>query len=238
MVREERRQFGGIPMEILWKTNMKNFHVRAYPPDGRIRVTLPASITDRELESFLATQREAIEKLQKKAMTQEQEAKPSFTTGDICYLWGKPYRLEVIETAGAPRVFRVGETLCMYVPKGTSSARKEALYEKVCQLELKKVYPAVARACEERTGLHPTEYRLKNMKTRWGTCNVKARRVWLSTQLAKKPPQCLEYVLTHELTHLVEKNHNVRFYALVEQYCPDWREAERLLNGKVAKPRP
>ncbi len=227
---------GGVELEILWKTNMKNIHVRACPPEGRVRVTAPVGVSEGELQAFLLERLGAIENLRQKARTR-QEA-PAFGPGVPCYIWGKPYRLEVFETAGEIRAVRVGDALRMYVPRGAGSELLERVYAELCRQELQRAYPAVARACEARTGLHPTEYRLKNMKTRWGTCNVKARRVWLSTKLAQKPRECLEYVLIHELTHLVEKDHNARFYALVEKYCPTWREAERLLNGKVAGPRP
>lgn len=98
--------------------------------------------------------------------------------------------------------------------------------------KLLTVLPDIIKRCEERTGLHAEEWKLRDMKTRWGSCNVVKKRIWLNLQLAAYPEECLEYVVLHELTHLLERGHNQRFWGYMDKFCPDWREVRQTLNGK------
>lgn len=124
-------------------------------------------------------------------------------------------------------------TIVLTVPAGASSELRAKLMVELYRAELKQALGPIVRDCEERMGLHAREYRIRNMKTRWGSCNIPKRRIWLSLQLAKWAPNCLEYVVIHELAHLVEAKHNARFHSLVETFCPDYRHLKHLLNSSI-----
>lgn len=145
-------------------------------------------------------------------------------------MWGKPYRLQVIYEGKQRKIVRTPTKIIMTVPEGTSIDSREKLFIEWYRQELKRVLESVVSQCEKKTGVHANEFRVKNMRTRWGTCNIDKRRIWINLQLAKKPAECLEYVVIHELVHLLEKNHTHRFRALVEEYCPTWQEAKKLLS--------
>ena len=143
---------------------------------------------------------------------------------------GKPYRLQVIYEGKQRKIVRTPTKIIMTVPEGTSIDSREKLFIEWYRQEMKRVLESVVSQCEKKTGVHANEFRVKNMRTRWGTCNIDKRRIWINLQLAKKPAECLEYVVIHELVHLLEKNHTHRFRALVEEYCPTWQEAKKLLS--------
>lgn len=142
---------------------------------------------------------------------------------------GKPYRLQVVYEGTQHKIVKSPAKIIMTVPEGTDADAREKLFTEWYRQELKRVLESVIIGCEKKTGVHADEFRIKNMKTRWGTCNIEKRRIWINLQLAKKPMECLEYVVIHELVHLLEKNHTHRFHALVEEYCPTWREAKKML---------
>ena len=118
----------------------------------------------------------------------------------------------------------------MTAPEGATTDAKERVFIEWYRQELKRVLQTVIWRCEKKTGVHAEEFRIKNMKTKWGTCNIEKRRIWINLQLAKKPMECLEYVVIHELVHLLEKNHTHRFNALVGEFYPTWKEAKKMLN--------
>ena len=120
--------------------------------------------------------------------------------------------------------------IVMTVPEDATEDQREKLMTEWYRKEIKRALPAVTKRCEQLMSLHADEYRVKNMKTKWGTCNISERRIWINLQLVKKAPECLEYVVTHELVHLLERNHTHRFHALVEQFYPTWRDAKKLLE--------
>ena len=118
----------------------------------------------------------------------------------------------------------------MTVPAGYTLEQRERVITEWYRGELRRVLQSATRRCVQITGIETDDFRIKNMKTRWGTCNIPQRRIWVNLQLVKKPPECLDYVLIHELVHLVEPNHTHRFHELVEIYCPNWREADKALK--------
>lgn len=145
-------------------------------------------------------------------------------------MWGKPYRLEVVYGNKKSEVKKTPRKIVLKVPEGTDISKRELIITEWYRAEIKRVLEIISKKCEKNTGLKANEYRVKNMKTRWGTCNIDKKRIWINLQLAKKPMECLEYVLTHELVHLIEKNHTNRFHALVEEFYPTWKEARKLLS--------
>ncbi|KUK55632.1 MAG: Uncharacterized protein XD77_0359 [Marinimicrobia bacterium 46_47] len=152
-------------------------------------------------------------------------------TGEIHTFWGNPYRLHVIEQASPPQVWLGDEkTLIMQIQAGMDRDERKVLLEDWYRRQLKKVIPDFISHWEPVLGVHVKEWRVKKMKTRWGSCNIQAQRIWLNLELAQRPPKCLEYIVVHEMTHLLERYHNARFYRLMDSWMPDWRDYKELLK--------
>lgn len=222
---------GGIKVEILRKANLKNLYIQVAPPDGKVIVKSPLSVKEEEIRLHLLKKLPEITKTRDRMISQLRQTKREFVSGEAHYIWGKPYRLQVIYEGKKIKVEKTPNKLILTVPEGTSSESKERIITEWYRQELRRVLDSVVARCEKKTGLHADEYRIKNMRTKWGTCNIDKRRIWINLQLAKKPVECLEYVVTHELVHLVEKNHTNKFHALVSEYYPTWQEAKRVLNS-------
>lgn len=221
---------GGIEIEISKKTNLKNMYIRITPPEGDVKVSVPISCSDEEINHFILENMPRISKSREKFKNQPRQSKREYVSGEAHYLWGKPYRLEVIYGSKKSGVEKAPNKIILKVPEGADTTKREAILTEWYRGEIKRVLDIVSKKCETNTGLRANEYRVKNMKTRWGTCNIDKKRIWINLQLVKKPMECLEYVLTHELVHLVEKNHTNRFHALVAEYYPAWKEARKLLS--------
>lgn len=227
----ETIQISGLPIEIIRKTSLKNLYIRVNPPEGKITVSTPIELSNEDIELFIIKKLPEITKVRDRMITQERQSKREYVSGESHYLWGKPYRLQVVYDEGTQhQIVKTPTKIIMTVPKNTDIETKERLLTEWYRHELKRVLESVIIDCEKKTGVHANEFRIKNMKTRWGTCNIEKRRIWINLQLAKKPVECLEYVVIHELIHLLEKNHTHKFHALVENYCPTWREAKKLLS--------
>ena len=158
-----------------------------------------------------------------------------YENGETHYLWGRPYSLQLIEkNRNFREVFVEDET--MYLPvdlkKPSLEERRKTMIE-FYRHEIKSAIPDVLEKSVAVVGREPDEWRVKNMKTRWGTCNTREKRIWINLQLAKKSPQCLDYVMIHELTHLIVPNHGSQFKAYMDKFYPNWREVRKLLNQQA-----
>ena len=226
---KEETVIGGLPIKVIRKTNLKNLYIRVIPPDGKITVSTPTEVKDEDIKLFVLKKLPEITKVRDRMLAQERQSKREYVSGESHYLWGKPYRLQVINEGTQYKIVKTPTKIIMTTPKDATTKAKERAFIEWYRQELMRVLQSVAERCEKKTGIHANEFRIKNMKTKWGTCNNEKRRIWINLQLAKKPTECLEYVVTHELVHLLEKNHTNRFHALVEKFCPTWREAKKLL---------
>lgn len=246
-----------IPFTITRK-RIKNLYLRVHP-DGTVSVSAPKRMSDKAIHDFVNSKSDWIEvQLQKLEERKQQQAtdqaftsESSYATGEIHYLWGKPYTLLVEETIGRSRV-EVVETSCLgeenvkegtpgtephatlrlYTPPTTTPDQRKHLLEEFYRQQLKMAVPDLMEHYAGIVGKSPKEWRIRNMKTRWGTCNTKEGRIWLSLHLAKKHPDCLSYVIAHELTHLHVPNHSKAFWARMNVYYPCWREVRKLLNER------
>ncbi len=222
----------GIDVQVVRK-DIKNFHLAVYPPDGRVRVAVPRYVTDDNVRLAIVAKLRWIKKQQKDFQYQPRQSNRKYVSGECYYFLGKRYRLELIERAGKHEIQRLKSgKLKMFVNLGTTVANKEKLLHAWYREELKKIIPATLEKWQPIIGKTVDDWGIKKMKTRWGSCNISARRIWLNLELAKKPPECLEYVLVHELVHLHERNHNDRFKTLLEKFLPNW-EASRLMLNKA-----
>lgn len=225
-----KENIGGIEVDVLKKNNLKNLYIRIIPPEGDVKVSAPVICTDWEIRNFVLKKIPEICKVIDKFKKQPRQSKREYVSGESHYLWGKPYRLEVIYENNKYEVEKTTNKIILKIPEGTDALKRESILTEWYRKELKRVLEITSKKCERNTGLKANEYRVKNMKTKWGTCNIDKKRIWINLQLVKKPMECLEYVLTHELVHLIEKNHTNRFHALVEGFYPTWKEARKLLS--------
>jgi len=232
-----------IPFTITRK-KIKNLYLRVHP-DGTVSVSAPKRMSDKAIRDFVNSKSDWIEaqlqKLEKRKRAGQQagikpSAEPAYFTGEVHYYRGCPCRLLVEESAGKSSVEFI-ETpdfgiLRMHAPLNSTPAQRKHLLEEFYRQQLKQAVPELMEHYAGVVGKSPKEWHIRNMKTRWGSCNTKEGRIWLSLHLAKKHPDCLSYVIAHELTHLHVPNHSKAFWARMDRYYPRWREVRKLLNER------
>lgn len=221
----------GLAVDVVRK-RIRRINLTVYAPDGRVRVAGPLRMSDAGVRKIILTRWEWIERHQKRV--RERSAKlpaHEFVTGENHFYFGQPHRLEVIEIVGrGPSSFGVkieDSTIVLTVPAGASRAVREKILLDGYRDLLRERAPVVLARWEEVVGVEAMTWGIKRMKTKWGTCNPRARRIWLSLELAKKPAHCLDYIMVHELTHILEPSHNARFKELMDRFMPDWRNHKK-----------
>ena len=227
---DEILDIAGFKVEVFRKKNLKNLYIHVDPPKGAVSVKAPHGYDSSEIELFVLKNLPEVIKVKERFESQPRQTEREYVSGEAHYLWGKPYMLQVVYGSKSPSISKEGLKIVMKVPEGASLEERKHLITEWYRKELKRTLQTVSKRCEQKTGVSADELRIKNMKTKWGTCNINERRIWVNLQLVKKPPECLEYVLIHELVHLIEKNHSNRFQALVEEFYPSWKNAKTLLQ--------
>ncbi len=230
MNNNEEIVIGGLSIELIRKANQKNLYIRVNPPEGTITVSAPTDASMEAIRHFVLRKIPEITKVRDRMLAQPRQTKREYVSGETCYLWGKPYMLQVVYEGHRYHFEKSATKIIMAVPEGATEENREKAMTEWYRSEMKRVLPGLLEQCEDRVGVQTNACNIKYMKTRWGSCNIPEKRILLNLQLVKKPVECLEYVIIHELVHLLEKNHTNRFRALVEQYCPNWREARQLLD--------
>ena len=221
---------GDLEIEVVRK-KIKNLNLGLYPPHGQVRMSVPLRADEATIRSFALSKLGWIKKHQAKFALQAKQQPPEFVTGEIHYFGGQPYTLNVIYQPGPPGVaVRNQPTLDLMVPVGSAAAQREKVLSTWYRQQLKQAIPPLIEKWSPIMGVKVNEWGVKQMKTRWGSCNIKAKRIWLSLELARKSPQCLEYIVVHELVHLLERHHNNRFYAFMDKFLPHWRLLKDELN--------
>jgi len=206
-------------------------HLGVYPPEGRVRVAVPLSIDDEAVRLAVISKLGWIRRHQKTFADQPRQSQREMISGESHYFRGRRYRLRLLEHDGPARVTRTdSRTLTMHVRPGTPREKREQVLNDWYRHHLKALLPDLIARWEPIVGVQIADWGVKKMKTRWGSCNTQDRRVWLNLELAKKPPHCLEYVLVHEMVHLLERQHNDRFMTLMDQSMPQWRLYRDELN--------
>jgi len=227
---EDKKRTSELEIHTI-KKDIKNIHLGVYPPDGRVRIAAPTKTTDETLRVLVTSKMPWINKQKAKFEKQERQTKREFVSGESHYFMGNRYLLNIIHTNSAPKVeIRRKARMDMYVGPGTSKERREKIINNFYRSELKKQIPTFISKWEKITKIHVKEFRIKKMKTKWGTCNPQRQRVWFNLELAKKPLHCLEYVLVHEMTHFVERNHTKEFKLLLKSSMPNWSRYRDELN--------
>jgi len=221
----------GIEVEVVRK-GIKNLHVGVYPPDGRVRVAAPLLVDDDAVRLAVVTRLDWVKRQRARFQAQERQSAREYVDRESHYFQGRRYLLKIIEADGPSRVVLRNSAMELHVPKGADAERRERVMSQWYRRELRASAAPLVEKWSERLGVVVDEVRIKRMRTKWGSCNPQANRVWLNLELAKKPPHCLEYVVVHELVHLLEKSHNATFQALMDENMPEWRLYRDELNRK------
>ena len=220
----------GIKVEVV-RRDIKNLHLGVYPPHGWVRVAAPLVINDEAVRLAVIDKLGWIKRQRAKFAEQPRQSPREMVNGESHYFMGKRYRLRVHEQVGPARVAIRGiASLDLFVRPGTSPEQREAVLLHWHRDQLKSLIPPLLEKWQPVLGVQAAAWGIKKMKTKWGSCNIAARRIWLNLELAKKPMQCLEYIVVHELVHLLERHHDDRFTALLETHMPQWRQYREMLS--------
>jgi predicted metal-dependent hydrolase len=220
----------GIAVDVVRK-DIKNLHLGVYPPHGRVRVAAPLVVNDEAVRLAVIDKLGWIKRQKARFAEQPRQSQREMVNGESHYFLGQRYRLRVHERDGRGKVALRGiASLDLFVRPGTSSDQREALLLRWHREQLRALIPPSLEKWQPILGVQVADWGIKKMKTKWGSCNPAARRIWLNLELAKKPMQCLEYIVVHELVHLLERHHNERFTALMDAHMPQWRQYREMLN--------
>ncbi len=224
---------GELNIDVVRK-NIKNLHLAVYPPDGRVRIATPLNINDEAVRLFAISKLSWIEKHQANFNAQERQSKREFVSGESHYSQGKRYLLNVIYHQGNTKVkVRNNTYIDLYVKEGSSEIQRKNAIASWYRKQLKQDIPQLIAKWEQIMNVQVDDWGVKQMKTKWGTCNTQAKRIWLNLELAKKAKHCLEYVVVHEMVHLLERSHGERFVALMNKFMPNWRFYKDELNRSL-----
>lgn len=219
----------GIPINIQ-KKNIKNMHLQVKPPEGHVVISAPLSIDDKAIEVYARTNLSWIKRQIEKYEQQNRSEKRQYVSGETLYIWGKQYFLLFISDSRKNSFELQGNKVILTMRESSTVKQRENYVREQYRLILKGEIERLLPKWERITGLSCNSWQTKYMTTRWGTCNVEKKKIWINLQLAQKPIQCLEYVILHELIHLIEKTHNSKFIAYMDEYMKDWRKVRKELN--------
>ncbi len=215
---------------LVWRKKIKNLHLRVLKPDGQVRVSAPYQVTNAQINRFVSERMEWIKAAQQQLADRVIKPQFQYITGEQHLFFGQFYSLMLISTTGKCHIKIDEKHLHMFVRSNTTKASKQKLLDRWYRSQLLNRAEDIIERWQPIIGKRVSECRIKNMKTRWGTCHITKARIWLNLLLAQYPPECLEYIVVHEMTHLHERLHNRRFYALMAQYLPDWRKRQSILR--------
>lgn len=215
----------------LHRKNIKNMYLRVLPPNGEIIISAPHFLPHEEIVNFVRDRKDWILKKQELIISNEINAPLKYKSGETHYLWGKEYTLQLVSKEDLKKTVVDYDKNIIYlpVPKRSRKETREKILNELYRKELKKAIPPVLEKCNKRVGKTPSEVKVRNMKN-WGNCRYQDKRITLNLKLAKKDPICLEYVMIHELCHLIEFNHGKKFKKLMDIHCPEWKKIKKILN--------
>jgi predicted metal-dependent hydrolase len=222
-------RLGDIPVDVVLK-DIKNVHLSVHPPTGRVRISAPRRMSLDTIRVFAVSKLDWIKQQQARLRAQERETPRDYVDRESHYVWGRRYLLSVVEIDEPPKIELEHSRLLLKVPPGTDESRRQALVEAWYREQLKGAVPSLLERWQPRLGVKVERFFVQRMKTKWGSCNPKALTIRLNTELAKKPMECLEYIVVHELVHLLEPTHGPCFVALLDAHMPNWQHHRDQLN--------
>jgi len=220
---------GGLSVDVIRK-DIKNLHISVMPPNGRVRVAIPKHVNDDRVRSAVVTKLAWIKKQQNDFEKQPRQSEREMVAGESHYFFGRRYRLEVVE-GKANISIRGNSTLRLTAPKKLTKEKRLKLLDEWYREQIKEKLPELITKWQAVVGAEALHCGIRKMKTKWGSCNTSDKRIWLNLELAKKPPECLEYILVHELVHLLERHHNRRFKDFMDEFMPNWSLHRDTLNS-------
>jgi predicted metal-dependent hydrolase len=220
---------GGISVDV-YKKDIKNVHLSVYPPTGKVRISAPLRMSLDNIRVFAISKLAWIRQQQKKVQEQEREPPREYLDRESHYVWGKRYLLKMIEKNAAAEVELKHRHLVLQVRPGTGEEKKQAILEEWYRTQLKAAVPALIAKWQPLMGVKVERFFVQRMKTKWGSCNPATAGIRVNTDLARKPRECLEYIIVHEMAHLLEPTHNSRFAALMDLFMPNWQSYREALN--------
>lgn len=213
------------------RKDIKNMHLAVYPPTGRVRIAAPLGVNDEAVRLFAISKIAWIRKHQRNFVSQDRQSPREYKQRESHYFQGKRYLLRITEQEAPARVKLKSKTyIDIFVRPNSTMEQKQSILNEWYRRELKKLIPELIEKWEQKIGVKVSDWQVKQMKTKWGTCNIEEKRIWINLELAKKPLHCLEYIIVHEMLHLIERHHNDRFMALMEKYMPQWKFFKEELN--------
>lgn len=218
-----------ISIEIVQK-NIKNVHLSVHPPHGKVTIAAPLRMDIQTLRVFAISKLSWIRKQQEKIKNQKRETAREYINKENHYYLGKRYLLKVIDTDLRPKVILKHNTIELYVKPNTDTLQRKTILESWYRNKLKELIEEYISNWEKQIKVRVKDFGVRKMKTKWGSCNHNAQRIWLNLELAKKPRHCIEYVVVHEMVHLINRLHDERFTAYMDKLLPQWRAIKRELN--------
>lgn len=218
-----------IAVDVVQK-DIKNIHLSVYPPTGKVRISAPLRMDIDTIRVFAITKLGWIKSQQKKVLEQERETPREYLDRESHFVWGKRYLLQIVEKEAAPEVELKHNQMMLRIRPGTSPETRQVILEAWYREKLKEAVPVLIAKWEPLMGVKVGRFFVQRMKTKWGSCSPSSRSIRVNTELAKKPPECLEYIVVHEMVHLLVPTHNSRFISLMDQFMPKWRFYKDELN--------
>jgi len=225
----QQLKLGDIVVDVVLK-DIKNVHLSVYPPTGRVRISAPQRMSVDTIRVFAISKLDWIKRQQTKLREQAREAAREYVERESHYVWGKRYLLTVSEGDAPSSIELQHSRMVLQVRPGADARKRQALVEEWYRGQIKAAVPPLLVKWQPLVGARVERFFVQRMKTRWGSCNPTARTIRLNTELAKKPAECLEYIVVHELVHLLEPTHNGRFVALMDRFMPKWQFHRQELN--------
>lgn len=219
----------GIDIDVIYK-DIKNLHIGVYPPMGRVRVAAPQRFDDDQIRIAIVQRLPWIKRQQAQLKEAPRQTQREMITGESHYVWGNRLRLKVTERPGRGHVEIDGDRLALYIPEDSTADGRRDLLDRWYREQLRQAIPPLISKWEAELKVTVPKWTIRRMKTKWGSCNRETKHLWFNLELAKKHPDCLEYIVVHEITHYDERTHGDRFSALMYQRLPDWELRRSELN--------
>jgi predicted metal-dependent hydrolase len=226
----EQLTIGDLTIDVVQK-NIKNMHLSVYPPSGRVRIAIPLNVDSESVRLFIISKLSWIKNNQRKFENQDRQSPRIFAERESHYFQGTRYLLRVKEHDAPPKIeIKTKTHIDLYIRPSTSTEQQQVILNEWYRKQLKSQIPAIIAKWEKTIGVTVDDLGVKQMKTKWGTCNIEEKRIWINLELAKKPTNCLEYIVVHEMVHLLERHHNDRFLAYIHKFIPQWKIYKEELN--------
>lgn len=217
-----------IQISIVQKA-VKNIHLSVYPPQGEVKMVAPSYMNEESLKLYAISKLSWIKQERRKFQEQPRESQRLLIQQESVYLWGERYLLEVIHEVKRPKIVFDALTLKFYCPKSYTIEQRTHYYQCWARKQLRACSLPMIQAWSDKLAVQVNQLFISYMKTRWGSCNARDKNIRLNSELVKKPKECVEYIIVHELLHLIESNHNDYFIRLLDVNMPNWRQRKKLL---------